>query len=66
MKLIIEISEQEYNECKNLFNMVYQEGYLNYNLNTALVLYVSQGIPLTEEHGRLMQKIKKAGELNNG
>ena len=66
MKLIINISEQEYNECKNLFNMVYQEGYLNYNLNTALVMYVANGIPLPKGHGDLIDRSKLLVELECG
>lgn len=54
MKLIIDIPEEEYNECKNRFNMIYQEGYLNYNLNTSLVMYIANGTPLPKEHGRLI------------
>lgn len=56
MELIINISEQEYNECKNLFNMVYQEGYLNYNLNTSLIMYIANGIPLPKGHGDLIDR----------
>ena len=53
MKLIIDIPDQEYNDCKNRFNMIYQEGYLNYNLNTALIMYIANGTPLLEtEEGR--------------
>lgn len=48
MELVINISEQEYNECKNLFNMIHQEGYINYNLNTSLVMYIANGTPLEE------------------
>ena len=58
MKVIIDIPEEEYKECKNRIDMIYQEGYLNYNLNTALVLYVANGIPLTENHGRLIDADK--------
>lgn len=56
MKLIIDITEQEYNECKNLFNMVYQEGYLNYNLNTALIMDIANGTVLPKGHGRLLDE----------
>lgn len=49
MKIVIDIPEEEYKECKNRFNMIYQEeGYLNYNLNTALVIYVALGKPIEE------------------
>ena len=54
VELVIKISEQEYNECKNRFNMVHQEGYLNYNLNTALVMYIANGTVLPKGHGDLI------------
>lgn len=54
MELVIKISEQEYNECKNQFNKIYQDGYLNYNLNTTLIMYIANGIPLPKDHGRLI------------
>lgn len=54
MKIVIDISEEEYNECRNRVSMIYQEGYLNYNLNTALVFYIGNGTPLPKNHGRLI------------
>ena len=56
VELVIKISEQEYNECKNRFNMVHQEGYLNYNLNTALVMYIANGTVLPKRHGDLIDR----------
>lgn len=48
MKLVIDISEEEYNECKNRYNMIFQEGYLCYNLDTALVMYIANGTPIEQ------------------
>lgn len=64
MKLLINISEQEYNECKNRFNMIYQEGYLNYNLNTELVMCVANGTIIPKGHGDLIDSDKMIKELN--
>lgn len=58
MKLIIDIPDQEYNDCKNRFNMIYQEGYLNYNLNTALIMYIANGTIIPKGHGRLLDEDK--------
>ena len=49
MKVMIDITDEEYNECKNRYDMIFQEGYLNYNLNTALVFYIANGTPLEEK-----------------
>ena len=48
MKLVIDISEEEYNECKNRYSMIFQEGYLCYNLDTALVMYIANGTPIEQ------------------
>ena len=64
MKIVIDISEEEYNECKNRFNMIYQEGYLNFNLNTALVILVANGTPLPKGHGDLIDKEKLKENIN--
>lgn len=58
MKMIIDITKQEYNECKNLFNMVYQEGYLNYNLNTSLIMYIANGTPLEKIIERAIDELE--------
>lgn len=48
MKIVIDIPGEEYNECKNRFDMVCRGGYLNDNLYTALVMYVALGKPIKE------------------
>lgn len=49
MKMIIEISESDYNECKMQVEMMRQEGVLfPENLNTTLKFCIADGTPLTE------------------
>lgn len=49
MKLIIDISEEEYNDCKMQVELIKQEGFLVESLNTALKIHVANGKPLAEE-----------------
>lgn len=49
MKLIIDIPEDEVNECKMQVDMIKQEGFLIESLNTALKIHVANGKPLEEE-----------------
>lgn len=53
MKVVIDISEEEYDECKMQVDMIKQEGFLIESLNTALKIHVANGTPLPEGHGRL-------------
>jgi hypothetical protein len=54
MKLIIDIPEDEVNECKMQVEMIKQEGVLIENLSTALKIHVANGTPLPKGHGRLI------------
>ncbi len=66
VELVIKIPEQEYDECKNRFNMIYQEGYLNYSLNTALVMHIANGTVLPKGHGRLIDADKLVYDCSLG
>lgn len=55
MKLIIDIPEEEVNECKRQVDMIKQEGFLIESLNTALKIHVANGTPLPKGHGRLIE-----------
>ena len=46
MKLVIDIPEEEYNECKMQVEMMKQEGFLIESLNTALRIFIANGTPL--------------------
>ena len=48
MKLIIDIPEEEYNECKMQVEMIRQEGILVESLNTALKIHVANGKVIKE------------------
>lgn len=54
VELVIKIAEQDYDKCKNLFDMAYQEGYLNHNLYIALIKSVANGTVLPKGHGDLI------------
>ena len=54
MKLVIDIPEEEYNECKMQVEMMKQEGFLIESLNTALRIFIANGTPLPKGHGRLI------------
>ena len=54
MKLIIDIPEDEVNECKMQVDMIKQEGLLIESLSTALKIHVANGTPLPKGHGRLI------------
>lgn len=56
MELIINISEEEVNECKRQVDMIKQEGFLIESLNTALKIHVANGTPLPKGHGNLIQR----------
>jgi len=56
MKIVIDIPEEDYDECKRRYNMIFQEGYINYNLNTALVMYIALGKPIEESKEDTDQK----------
>ena len=49
MKLVVDISEEEYNDCKMQVELIKQEGLLVESLNTALKIHVANGKPLEEE-----------------
>lgn len=49
MKLLIEIPEAEYNECVTQVELMKQEGILIESLNTALRIFVANGIPQEEK-----------------
>ena len=66
MKLVIDIPEDEYNECKMQVEMMKQEGFLIESLNTALRIFVANGTPLPKGHGRIAdmdEAIKCIGEV---
>ena len=49
MKLLIEIPEAEYNECVTQVELMKQEGIIIESLNTALRIFVANGIPQEEK-----------------
>lgn len=65
MKLIIDIPEDEVNECKMQVDMIKQEGFLIESLNTALKIHVANGIPLPKGHGRLIDEEEILRELGS-
>lgn len=46
MKIVIDIPEEEYNECKMQVELMKQEGIIIESLNTALRIFVANGTPL--------------------
>lgn len=56
MQMVIDIPEQDYNECKMQVEMIKQEGFLIESLNTALKIHVANGTPLPKGHGRLIDE----------
>jgi hypothetical protein len=64
MKLIIDIPEEEVNECKRQVDMIKQEGFLIESLNTALKIHVANGTPLPKGHGRLVD-VKEVIKIAN-
>ena len=54
MKIVIDIPEEEYNECKMQVELMKQEGIIIESLNTALRIFVANGTPLPKGHGRLV------------
>lgn len=50
MKLIIDIPEEEYNDCKMQVELMKQEGIIIESLNTALRIFVANGKPLPKGH----------------
>ena len=61
MQIVIDIPEEEYNECKMQVELMKQEGIIIESLNTALRIFVANGTPLPKGHGRLID----ADELYN-
>lgn len=54
MQLLINIPEDYYNEAKIQVELLKQEGFLIESLNTALKIFVANGIPLPKGHGPLI------------
>lgn len=54
MQIVIDIPEEEYNECKMQVELMKQEGIIIESLNTALRIFVANGTPLPKGHGRLI------------
>ena len=54
MQIVIDIPEEEYNECKMQVGLMKQEGIIIESLNTALRIFVANGTPLPKGHGRLI------------
>lgn len=59
MQIVIDISEEEYEECKMQVEMIKQEGFLIESLNTALKIHVANGTPLPKGHGILIDASEK-------
>lgn len=55
MQIVIDIPEEEYEECKMQVEMIKQEGFLIESLNTALKIHVANGTPLPK--GRLYKRL---------
>ena len=62
MKLIIDITEDEINECKMQVNVIKQEGFLIETLTTALKIHVANGKPLEEELHREKEQAYHLGD----
>jgi type VI protein secretion system component Hcp len=63
MELVIEIPEEEYNECKMQVEFMKQEGCMIDSLSTALRIHVANGKPLediTMKHYRQGREDEKA------
>lgn len=53
MQIVIDIPEEEYNECKMQVGLMKQEGIIIESLNTALRIFVANGTPLPKGHGAI-------------